>query len=219
MILSRKILYLITLLIPSLAVLYACNNSLEEPYLVIHEIYEVTGSEADKKPTTLRYKDVKHFDGNNNLSQQYFYEVDNTLKAYEFINKSGDKAVTNYYNKDSVLLAIYNLEYKEDRIVKRTAYDGNSKEILRSEHYSYDGEGNRTSKAIHNENGEQVAKFAMKYDEHGNEIEFSHFDITGTQTSTETYLITKSDEKNRWVERWGYKNNIPSSFHRKSYSN
>ena len=96
----------------SLLALYACKESKEAVTLVVHEIYAVEGDDESKKPTVLSYKDVKQYDFDGVMVQQNFYKVDNTLKAYEFIKKDGNKGVTNYYGADSSLLAIYELEYE-----------------------------------------------------------------------------------------------------------
>jgi len=94
----------------SLLALFACTNSKHISRLVVHEIYKVEGNDSAKKPTVLSYKDVKHYNEEGLLVQQNFYAVDNTLKAFEFIKKDGDNGVTNYYDADSNLLAIYELE-------------------------------------------------------------------------------------------------------------
>lgn len=218
MINKNRISFFLVGVFSSLFILLACNDSISVSTLVVHEIYNVEGDETTKKPTTLRYKDSKHYDEGNNLVQQNFYEVDNTLKGYEFIKKEGAKAVTNYYDSDSNLLAIYNLNYTDNLISERVAYDGITKEILRSESYLYNDQGDRTQKTIYNPSGKLMNTFKMKYDTDGNEVEFEHLNSAGAVTSKEVFSIAKVDDQRRWLERWGYKNGEPSSFHRRSFS-
>jgi len=180
-----------------LLALYACSDSQEISRIVIHEIYQVDGDEVTKKPTVLSYKDVKHYDAHDNLVQQNFYQVDNSLKGYEFIKRTGDQGVTNYYDADSNLLAIYELEYEGNNITKRTAYDGNTKEALRVESYEYSINDKVDTKKIFSADGTLMDLFRMKYDNDGNEIQYLRYS---------------------GKERWGYKNEVPTSFHRRTFS-
>ena len=104
------------------------------------EIFNVEPTESQElKKTTLKSKDVKYHRGDL-LVRQDFYQVNNTLKAFEVITKDGDKGISNYYSADSTLLAIYHLVYhpNSDLIMRREGYDGQTKELLRVETYEYD---------------------------------------------------------------------------------
>jgi len=211
---SSRLIYII------LAVLtvYACTDAKLGSTLVIHEIYKVEGDEASKKPTTLSYKDVKQYDEEGLLIQRNFYNVDNTLKGYEFIQKNGDKGVTNYYDVDSTLLAIYTLEYTGKLITKRTAFDGKTKEVLRSEIYRHDKDDNRIGKDIYNSNEQLVESFKMFFDTDGNEIELSRYNTSGQLSLKEKYQVSEKNAEGLWTERWGYVNGQPHSFHRRTFS-
>ncbi len=194
----------------------ACSHEVPGQRMVIHEIYQVTGNEQTKKPTVLQYKDAKLYKGKI-LEQTSYFEIDNTLKSYEFVKKEGDKAITNYYSADSTLLAIYNLEYQGDNIIKRTGYDGQSKELLRLETFEYDTEGNVTKKSIFNSEGQLSSFFRIAYDENDNEISFTRHGTGGQIVDKETFVISKTNDNGEWIERWGYRNNNPSSFHRRTF--
>ena len=201
----------------SLLALYACKESKEAVTLVVHEIYAVEGDDESKKPTVLSYKDVKQYDVDGVMVQQNFYKVDNTLKAYEFIKKDGNKGVTNYYGADSSLLAIYELEYEGIHILTRTAFDGQTKEKLRSESYERDSNGNLKVKRVFNDQGQLMDVYKMNYDKQGNEREFSKYNSEDRLLVNEKFIIVKKNAKGKWLERWGYKDDLPNSFHRRTF--
>ncbi len=200
--------------------LFACKDS--SPHVVrleVLEIFRVEGDEATKRPTVLRYKDVKNYNQDGILVQQNFYNVDNSLKGYEFIKKDGNTGVTNYYDADSNLLAIYELEYNANLISKRVGYDGSTKELLRTEVFNYNGNGQMISKTILDQKGKTSGSFDMHYDADGNEILFEMKGSDGQLISKESFVIIKVNEEKKWTERWGYIDEQPNSFHRRSFSN
>lgn len=209
---------LLTCLLSLITALSACKDTRDTTTLEVHEIFHVEGNEETKKPTVLKYKDVKHYDENGFLLQQNFYEVDNSLKGYEFIHRDGEKGVTNYYSADSTLLAVYELEYANDKIVKRIAHDGQTNELLRVEIFKHDVKGNITGKDILDDTGALSSAFTMTYDSNGNEVGYSRKDHEGKVLMQEDFKISKVNDSGKWTERWGYRNGTPSSFHRRSFS-
>ena len=130
------------LLVVKISLLISCKEPTITSPLIVHEIFNVTGDDSNKQPTTLRYKDVKLYDENGLMTQQNFYEIDNTLKGFEFITKQGQEGITNYYSADSILLAIYKIKYDNKNIVERIGYDGQTKDFLRKESFTYSKDGN-----------------------------------------------------------------------------
>lgn len=196
----------------------ACKDTQKITRLEVLEIFQVEGDDSSKKPTLLKYKDVKQFDKDGLLIQQNFYEIDNSLKGYEFIKREGQKGVTNYYNSDSVLLAIYELEYVGNKISKRTGFDGATRELLRTEIYSYNKNGRVESKSIFDQNGNISNSYKMEYDANGNEILFRMLDAKSEIRMEEKFVVSKTNKDKLWTERWGYINGTPNSFHRRSFS-
>jgi len=177
--------------------------------------------EGEPKITTLKYKDVKYFRGKR-LVRQDFYEVDNTLKGFEVITKTGDIGVSNYYSPDSNLLAIYHLTYSpnSELIVKKEGFDGQSKELLRVENFTYDLKTAAiNSKTIHDASGQMVRGFVMTLDDKGNETEVKILNPDGNQVAKETYQIAKSDTEGKWLERWGKVNDVTKTFQRRTFTN
>ncbi len=196
--------------------LLACRDGQVLTKVESLEIFKVEGNEANKKPSELTYKEVKFYNDDNFLYQQHYYSVDNKLKGFEVIKKDGNKAVSNYYALDSTILAIYEIEFDGVKEVSRKGYDGQSKEHLRTETYTYDANENRIGKEIYTSDGALTRIFGFTHDAYGNEIGFSIKDDSGKMLTQEEYKISKSDSQNRWIEKWGYVNDMPKTFHRRT---
>ena len=197
------------------ASLIACKQNQTTVEVESLEIFKVEGDNQTKKPTELSYKEVKFYDNDGYLSQQHFYSVDNKLKSYEVIKRDGNKAVSNYYDSDSTILAIYHIDLNGKNEVSRKGYDGFTKEHLRSERYTYDASGNRITKEILTTEDVVTRKFAFTYDAHGNQTGHSVMNTRGKVLNEEKYEIVKRDDENKWLEKWGYINGKPRSFHRR----
>jgi len=209
-----------TIIITGLVLTFAisCQEAVQTLDAEIHEIYSVQGDDQTKRPVNLLYKDVKYFDGKGHMVQRIFYNVDNTIKGVEHVQRDADKGVSNYYDQDSNLLAIYNLEYVEDNVIKRTAYDGNTKELLRIEGFAYSKEGLKIGKSIYDSGGNIVSHYIMKHDDNHNEVAFIQLDGDNNVKAEELFTIQSTDDSNRWTERWGYRDGKPSTFHRRTFS-
>ena len=187
----------------------------------IMEIFNVSGSAADYKPTTLRYKDVTYMKENSIFRKDY-YEVDNTLKGFEVITKEGDKGVSNYFAKDSTLLAIYHISYYPgtERQWTKVAFEGSTREKLRSEEFQYHEDSDQVRlKTIYDASGKAVQETTISLDDNNNEILVSTIDLTKSARVIveESFEILKQDENGQWLERLGKKDGVPFSYHRRSF--
>jgi len=71
---------------------------------------------------------------------------------------------------------------------------------------------------IYNSAGQLMDAYRMKFDSDGNEEEFAKYDANGNILGTEQFSIAKKNDEGQWTERWGYKNGLPNSFHRRTFS-
>lgn len=160
----------------------------------------------------MTYKEIKYFDGSDHLYKQEFFDKEGSLKGVEHIDRNKKTKHSQYFSADSILLSYYNLVYEYDILKLKSAFDASNDQYLRGEQYTYDNNGKLKEKAIIDSQGiiDRVYKFA--YDKHGNEIGFSVFDKNGELILLQTDKITKSDNNNRWTEKWGYRDNVPYTF-------
>lgn len=181
------------------------------------EIFKVEYDGAEIKPTELRYKEIKYFRPDGKLKEHKIFSVDNKIKGFEVVNHTSDnKAISNYFSADTVLLAIYHYEYDGTQLKKKMGYDGQSKELLRIEHFYYNAEGNRSKKEIADASDNLTQTIDSKYDGHSNELKYSSTAPDGQLLNEEQFVIKKMTDDNQWLEKIGYKNELPSSFHRRT---
>jgi len=210
-----KVMRILVIGLISMISLIACKQDQIPITVESLEIYEVEGDDNSKKPTSLSYKEVKFYNANGYLTQQHFYSVDNKMKGFEVIRRDGNNAVSNYYNMDSTILAIYHIELDGINEISRQGYDGQTKEHLRTEIYTYDSAGNRTGKEIRTKAGDLSRKFVFSYDSDRNQTGLSILNQMNEVLREEKYQVLKRDEQNRWLEKWGYLDDKPNSFHRR----
>lgn len=182
------------------------------------ETLEIFSIELDKDSVAignLTYKDVKFYDKDGFLYQQDFYNKFDEKQGSEFIDRNKSEKHSEYISADSTLLSYYNLVYEYDLLMLKSAFDGGSDQFLRAEQYKYDHRGNRLEKTILDENGNINRVYKFIYDKFGNETGFSGFDENGKNFLIETYKITEKDKKNRWTEKWGYRDNVPYTYYKR----
>lgn len=191
------------------------DDSKDQSRKEVLEIYSIVLGQDTVGVGNLTYKDVKYYDKDNVLTQQDFYDKENNLKGTEYIDRTKTEKRSTYYSTDSTLLSYYNLVYEFDVLMLKSAFDGATDQFLRAEQYKYDDDGNRKEKMILDEQGKISRVYKFAHDEYGNESGFSGFDENGEIFLLETYKITKKDDQNRWVEKWGYRDNVPYTFYKR----
>lgn len=207
--------YILTLTAVLLFVNFGCKSDKSSKQKLSSETIRIFSIKLDKDSVgvgNLTYKDIKYFDSNKRLVKQEFFDKAEALKGIEYIDRSKKERHSEYYSKDEMLLSYYDMVYDSDLLMLKSAFDGQTDQFLRAEQYIYDDKGNRKEKVILDAAGKVDRVYKFSYDEYDNEIGFSGFDENGEIFLLETYRITKKDSKNRWTERWGYRENVPYTF-------
>ena len=208
-----KLKHIILLIIIGLSIVSCGDDSQKRK-----ETLEIFSIKLDKDSVAignLTYKDVKHYDKNGYLFQQDFYNKFDELTGTEYIDRNKMEKHSEYISTDSTLLSYYNLVYEYDLLMLKSAFDGGTNQFLRAEQYKYDHRGNRLEKTILDEGGNISRVYKFIYDKFGNETGFSGFDENGQNFLIETYKITEKDKKDRWTEKWGYRENVPYTFYKR----
>lgn len=208
-----KLKHIILLIIIGLSIVSCSDDSQKRKETL--EIFSIELSKDSVAIGNLTYKDVKHYDENGYLYQQDFYNKYDELTGTEYIDRNKKEKHSEYIATDSTLLSYYNLVYEYDLLMLKSAFDGGTDQFLRAEQYKYDHRGNRLEKTILDEGGNISRVYKFIYDKFGNETGFSGFDEKGQNFLIETYKITEKDKKNRWTEKWGYRDNVPYTFYKR----
>lgn len=159
------------------------------------------------------------------FSESYIY--DNGIKKDHFIlddvgnifnreilkyNAQDQLIRSEYYDMYDTLLSYYLYEYPEKDIQIKYAHDASNNEMLKVEKFYHNNNGEVIKKEMYTSTNELQRTYEFKYDEYGNESFFLVRNAIGEKLRSEQFRITKYDEQKRWIEKWGFQNEIPISY-------
>jgi len=184
--------------------------------------YEVDVAAESYSAGVLRYMEAELFKGNR-LHSKTYYNDDQSIKGveiYKYEDQDSLPESSTYFGPDDKVLAHYTFINKDGHQVQRNGYDGNSDELLRQERYQYDTAGNRIKKILFDSQDQLQKTYLFAHDQYGNEKEVTIVDAADRLLVKEEFEISFVDEKNRWVEKWGFVqgDKFPKTFYKQSFS-
>ena len=199
----------------TIVLFFSCST--KESVKPVTEILEVYGTKDDG--TGYVRGEMKHYESKHYSKglhkETLFYEANGELKGKELFLYNGSESMpsgSEYYDGYNNLLSYYKITYdKEGNKTRSEAYEGESDELLRIETFSYE-DGNRKSKEIRDNNNRIQRSFHFTFDKYGNEIEMKVIEGDGNVIATEKYEITEIYADNTWREKWGFVNDVPTTF-------
>lgn len=170
-------------------------------------------------------KDGIRVQGPKSFHEQYIYtdagekeahlilDDNGVIKAKEiYVYEEGKLVGSNYTTPDDSLLSYHVVLLDSiDNVSVKKFFDGDTKELLRVETYDYLNGDKLKIKKIHDSKMNLSRVFTFQHDEFGNEKGFKVYDPTGIPLFGEDYKITKMDDKNRWIEKTGYRNDVATT--------
>lgn len=197
----------------SLIFLTACGQNKEAKLLTeTLEIYQAKADEEGYIRGDMTHYESKNYKAGKHL-ETYFYDANGEVRGYEVITYDDNKpAGSNYFNADGDRLSYYTYEYDaRGRKSKVHGYESGTDELLRIEYFGYEDD-RRIYKEIRNSNDLLQQKFLFEHDGYGNEIAMYVTNPSGDTIATETYQITEYHPDNTWKEKWGFSNDIPTTY-------
>lgn len=184
------------------------------------EIIEIYNAQVDGESYevgALRYKEHTEYHGDV-LFGTIYYTKDGSIRGKSIMNypEGSDVAASSTFvdARDSVL-SFYKHYYDDQGQKTRTiAYDPVNDEILREERFYYNKEGRQNIREIWDAEGNIRQRFNWTYDKFGNETAMMVDSGDNTPLMTHVYRITKYDDDKRWLEKWTFVDEEPSTFHR-----
>jgi len=185
------------------------------------EIFKAEREGHEVVPGNLNYKETKLYDEFGKQVQQWYFNKEGqrtTIEKFEFEKNSKLAQSSKFYNIKDSLLSYYKFEYNANGMKNKTlSYDASNDELLRIERFIYDEKGNRIKREICTALEEVIRTYEFKFDQDGNEKSFRVFNQNGDVLGYESYTITKKNEKNKWTEMWGFKDDEPITVHRREF--
>lgn len=162
----------------------------------------------------LQHYESKSYKGDKHV-ESIFYDASGAAKGRQqflYKDRSDRPYRSEYFSPQGDLMSYYLYTYDNDGHQQEIkAYDGKTDELLRIETFEYKGDL-RTRRDIRNSNNVIQRSFHFEFDQYGNEAEMMVNSGTGDTLAIETYQIILMDADNQWIEKWGYVNDVPSTF-------
>lgn len=186
------------------------------------EVYSVKETPEEVKKDTLQYAEVSHMNKDGKLLVKYFYNHKNELKGKEVVSNdqfTSERYRSDYFDADGNQLSYYkHIKNKYGEIMSSTAFDAASDEFLRIERYRH-VDGNRTVKEVRDVKDQIQRRMEFAFDENNNEIAIAISNSQGHDIFYERYKVSSVDDKNRWIEKWGFVNEKANSLRLRSFNN
>ena len=204
-----------------LLVLASCK---EEKFSIVKEelieLYGVTEVDGKSQSDQLKFKEAYFYDSENRIIEHHFFNLDGSLSFLEKLayNDEGTLLGSKYYDHRDSLLSFY--KHEVDTLGRKSetrAFDAASNELLRIEEYTYDSRGHLASKTTLTPDLQIVRKQLIDNDINGNDIKVTILDENEDIIFEESYQITSANEKEEWLEKWGFVNNTINSYRKRSF--
>jgi hypothetical protein len=159
------------------------------------------------------WKHIYKYDEQGNKIERDCYKSDGSFDWKDIYknDERGNRIEVNQVSADSSLEYKFTFEYDEKgNMVEENWYV--SGDISNYEYkitYEYDEKGNMIESNRWNFNG-NLTRTTLKYDEKGNKIEEnSHYSYDDTSSDKHTTYQYEYDDKNNWIEKIEFENEIP----------
>jgi len=197
-----------------------CGDKEEKKTSVITEIFEIKGADEDFAAGNLKFMESENLVGKLK-KERVIYNPDQSIKGkevYHYVENGKRPKGSSYYGPEGNILSTYQYYYQDSLLARKEAFEGESEELLRIEAYQYNPKGFMIRKVIYDGQNNRDRTYIFGHDEFGNEISMMVKDKDDNQLFTESYEITKKDDKNRWTEKYGYKNGEkkPMTYYKRS---
>jgi hypothetical protein len=199
-------------------VIFSCKNKNgSQNRFDTTEIYDTKGSGNSIEANALQYYETSEYKGNRKIIATY-YNTDGSVKGKEkfenFINDSLPSS-SSYYDADNKKMSYYKFVYNDQgEKIATFAFDASNHELLKVERFYYK-EGRLVNKVIHTSTLRKEKTIQFAYDQYGNESAMQVLNEKDSIIVNENYTISKKDDKNLWVERWGSVNGKPVTYYKR----
>lgn len=182
----------------------------------ITAMYNVKVVDGSHQQGDLQYKEHVEYRGEQEFGTIY-YNPDGSVRGKTVMIYEEDKIKPvgyQYFDANDSLLVFYQYGYGEKgQHISTHAFQAGNNELLRIEAFSYDDNGNIKAKEIRNADNIAQKTFAFTYDDHGNEKSMIIDNGPAKGLQQYNYRVTKMDDDKKWLEKWGFVNDEPKTFH------
>lgn len=181
------------------------------------EIYSTKGDAMNKEIDSLKFFESSEYQGDKIMTTSYFDHTGELTGKQIFSYTKGTDLIreSNYYDAEGKLMSTYRYVYDlKGNKIAAYAYQAENEELFRVETYVNQGE-NVVTKRIHDPDFSVYRKYDFGYDNYGNETSMKVEDGNGQLLVAEEFRITKRDSTQKWLEKWGFMDEKPVTFHKR----
>jgi hypothetical protein len=207
-------LIILTALISSITLTSCKDQKIEGSRTEMLEIYDTVNEGEAFSKGKLQHYESKSYNGDKHMETMFYTAGGEAEGRQQFLYKDGEDQPyrSEYFSPAGDLMSYYLYTYDNDWNQQEIkAYDGQTDELLRIETFKYNGDL-RTRRDIRNSNNVIQRSFHFEFDQYGNEAEMIVTEATGDTLAIETYQITLMNAENQWIEKWGFVNDVPSTY-------
>lgn len=177
------------------------------------EVYSVKNVEGEFVKSKIKFAEAYVYGDDGRKVDHFILDEDGGIINKEKMIYDERDVLTRseYYNMFDSLLSYYTYAYEGKDTEVKKSYDASNNELLRIEKVYKDNNGWDTKKELYSADNQLQRVYSFQYDEYGNETYFSILNALGERIRSEQFKISKMDENNQWLERWGFENDKPIS--------
>ncbi len=206
---------MITLLVSFL--FFSCADEKETTKLMSEvklERWTVKGDKTSYEKDKIQYLETSLYNEKGEVKATAYYDNNKSLTGKETkVFEGGMLKGAQFKDVQDSLLSYYTYDLTTEGLVSLSkAFDAANDDLLRQESFEYNSRGHVISKIIKDYRGLVVRKFEFTVDELGNEMEVRVLNPDNSSLLIETFKVTKADDQNNWIEKWGFVNDEPFSY-------
>lgn len=190
------------------------------PLVTALDMYSVKVEKGERLKDKLNFAEKFTYNKDGSINEHYVLDDNGVNKNTEkYVYDNDNEAISTYYDAVGKELSYY--EHSFDKLGNKIAtksYDSETKDLLRIEDFIYDDKNNLKSKIIKEANGTIARMYQFEYDGFGNETKVQILNPDGSQLMMEEYRITEYNDKKHWLEKWGFRNDEPISYRKRTLS-
>ncbi len=182
------------------------------------EIFNTKGDAQDMSIDSLRFFESTEYTGNDKVSTSYF-DNKGSLTGKEQIeyNPNGIAQNGKFFDPNGKLLSYYDyITNATGDIIAEYGFDATNNQLLSVKTFDYDNEGKIKTRKVFEGDHTLYRRYDFAFDTNGNETSMTVSDNQGSLVLKEEFKITKQDSLNKWTEKWGFVNDSPVTFYKKS---
>lgn len=210
--------YFLGILFIASILLTSCAVEQEKRRTETLEIFNTKGNASDKSIDSLRFFESTEYLGDDKIATSYFDNLGQlTGKESISYNDNGIPLEGRFFDPSGKLLSYYDyITNTQGDVIAEYGFDASNDNLLSIKAYEYDLNGRVVSRKVFEGDYTLYREYDFKFDQYGNETSMTVLNNAGESVFVEAFMIVKHDSSKQWTEKWGFVNDEPVTFYKRS---